>query len=324
MGAMLATASQPALAQIPVPAAPATQSSPAYQPPRLADDHPDLEGVWSYKFLSPLEASPIGKDLVVSPERAKMAVALIRSVARSLGEAALDPEAVDPDAHALAVVRGEHRTRLIVEPPDGKLPYTPEARAQVSARQMLFAQQVMGKSSDGPETRLTWERCLAAMGQAPLMTSWAIAMHRRIVQTPDALVIWSEAGGETRIVRIGDQHRPPAIRSFLGDSIGRWDGDTLVVETAGFRSDDIFRLVPPGRPLVVGPDSKVIERFSRIGPDELLYQFTVEDPAIYAAPWLGEYSMRTTTEPTYEFACHEGNYGLPNILKGTRKAEAVR
>lgn len=302
-------------------AAQASVGAGAYQPPRLADGHPDLQGDWANKWLTPVEKTALGNDLSVSAERAAAYVKLIRRVAAQLGEIALDPEAADPDSQSLAVVRGQYRTRLIVEPADGLLPYTPEALKIVTARQALYWRQISGKAADDPEERLTWERCLAGMGQAPLMITWAINMARRVVQTPDALVIWSEAGGETRIVRIGGKPAPAVIRTFLGDSIGHWEGDTLVVETTGFRSDDQFRLVLVGRPIMVGPDSKVVERFTRVADGELLYQFTVVDPAIYAKPWLAEYSMVRATEPMYEFACHEGNYSLPGILKGARMRE---
>ncbi|MBI1359414.1 MAG: hypothetical protein GC155_03925 [Alphaproteobacteria bacterium] len=292
-----------------------------YQPPRTPDGRPDFQGVWSYRFLTPVEKA-LGNDLVVSPDREKQLVALIRRAARALGEAGLDPEAVDPDSHSLARVKGEYRTRQIVEPADGLLPYTPEALKLVTARQVEFRKQFSGALSDGPEQRLTWERCLAGMGQAPLMTTWAINMARRIVQTKDDVVIWSEAGGETRIIRIGGKPGPSEIRTFLGESVAHWDGDTLVVETTGFRPDDGYRLsIGVGRPILIGPDSKVVERFSRVSDDELLYQFTVVDPAIYARPWLAEYSMLRSDERTYEFACHEGNYGLADILKGARMTE---
>src|SRR5262249_51604963 len=148
---------------------------------------------------------------------------------------------------------------------------------------------------------------------------------RQIVQTKDALVIHSEGGGETRIVRIGGKALPPNMTSFIGDSVGRWDGDTLVVETTGFRKDDQFRMFVTGRPIMVGVNSKVVERFSRVSADEINYRFTVEDPAVYAKPWLAEYSMIAAPKGSggkmYEFACHEGNYGLPNILSGQRAIE---
>jgi hypothetical protein len=159
------------------------------------------------------------------------------------------------------------------------------------------------------------------MGQAPLQYAWSINGNRRFVQTRDALVIHSEAGGDTRIIRMGSGRPKALFASFTGDSIGRWEGDTLVVETVGFRPEDSFRIFVTGRPIIVSTEAKVIERFTRVSATELNYQFTVEDPKTYAGPWLGEYSMITATEPMYEFACHEGNYGLENILKGQREIE---
>jgi hypothetical protein len=306
---------------LPVLAMPAFAQAPAaYSPPRTPDGKPDLQGRWSNKWLTPLEKTGPLAALAIPPEQAKAVVAAARKFAEQIGNIANDPEAGDPDAHSLAVVRGEHRTRLIVTPPEGALPYTPEALKKVMAYQMQFTQLMMGKA-DGPEQRLVWERCLGGMGQAPLLYSWSINGNRRIVQTADALVIHSEAGGDTRIVRIGGDKLPDSMRSFVGDSIGRWEGDTLVVETTGFRPDDQFRISITGRPILVSPSAKVIERFTRAGPDELNYQFTVEDPEVYAKPWLAEYSMVTGVEDMYEFACHEGNYGLTNILQGQRQIE---
>ncbi len=296
----------------------------AYKPPRDADGRPDFQGVWENRWLTPLEKSARLNTLVVTPEQAQAVVNSARQVAKQLGELANDPEAGDPDAHSLAVVRGEHRTRMLVEPADGLLPYTPEAQKAMMAQQAWFTQRVMTGRGEGPEDRLTWERCLAGMGQAPLLYGWAVASFRRIVQTRDALVIWSEAGGETRIVRIGDQPRPASMATFIGDSVGRWEGDTLRVETTGFRADDQFRMFIAGRPIMVGPKSKVVEWFSRVSQTELNYRFTVEDPAIYAKPWLAEYSMVASKGPTFEFACHEGNYGLQNILSGQREIERRR
>lgn len=302
---------------------PAQAQSP-YDPPRLADGRPDFTGEWSNQWLTPVEATLISRTLVVTPAQATAIVGMIRAAAKALGEAGLDPEAVDPDSHSLAIVRGEPRTRLIIDPVDGLLPYTPEALKEVQAQQARFRRQVQGQEADDPEQRIIWERCLAAMGQAPLLFTWGVAMNRRLVRTPDALVIWSEGGGETRIVRIGGKPLPSAMRSFLGDSIGHWEGDTLVVETTGFKPEDPFRLSIVGRPIMVGPDSKVVERFTRIAEGELVYQFTVVDPAIYAKAWLAEYSMTASTVRTFEFACHEGNYGLPNILKGARAADRAK
>ena len=293
----------------------------AYSPPRLADGHPDFQGVWENRWLTPLEKTGAIATLTVTPEQAAVIVGAARRMAKQIGDLANDPEAAEPDAHALTVVRGEHRTRMIVSPPEGAMPYTPEGLKELQDHQRWFRQRVMAAKGDGPEDRLTWERCLAGMGQAPLLYGWGVSGLRRVVQTKDALVIHSEAGGETRVIRIGGKPLPAAMTSFIGDSVGRWEGDTLVVETTGFRADDQFRMSIIGRSIMVGTNSKVVERFTRAGEKELNYQFTVEDPAIYARPWLAEYSMAATSAPMFEFACHEGNYGLANILSGQRQIE---
>jgi hypothetical protein len=289
--------------------------------PRTPDGKPDFQGVWENRWLTPLEKTGAFSQLSVSPEQAKAIVTSVRAMAKSLGELANDPEAGDPDAHSLAIVGGEHRTRMLVEPAEGLLPYTPEGQKAVLAQQAWFGQRVLTGRGEGPEDRLTWERCLAGMGQAPMLYGWAVASFRRIVQTKDALVIHSEGGGETRIIRIGGKPLPSAMDSFIGDSTGRWEGDTLVVETTGFRKDDQFRMFIMGRPIMVGVNSKVVERFTRASDGELNYRFTVEDSAIYAKPWLAEYSLVPAKGKMFEFACHEGNYGLYNILSGQREIE---
>jgi hypothetical protein len=289
--------------------------------PRTPEGRPDLQGVWANQWLTPLEKPARTPQLIATPEEERTIVGQLRARAKQFADIANDPEAGDPDAHGLTRVRGEYRTRMIVAPEDGLLPLTPEGQKAVSAQLSWFGQRVLQGRGDGPEDRLTWERCLAGMGQAPLLFGWAVAGFRRIVQTPDALVIHSEAGGETRVIRIGGAHLPAAMPSYLGDSIGRWEGETLVVETRGFKQEDQFRMSVSGKPIPVAPGAKVTERFTRVSPDELNYQFTVEDPATYSKPWLAEYSMARSTAPMFEFACHEGNYGLANILSGARERE---
>jgi hypothetical protein len=293
----------------------------AYQPPRTPEGRPDFQGVWENRWLTRLEKGGRLDTLAVTPEQANTIVTSIRAMAKQVAEFANDPEAGDPDAHSLTVVRGEHRTRMLIAPEEGALPYAPEALKAIQKHQMWFTQRVMRGTGEGPEDRLTWERCLAGMGQAPMLYGWAVAGMRRIVQTKDTLVIHSEGGGETRIVRIGGEKLPAAMTSFIGDSVGRWEGDTLVVETTGFRADDQFRNSVFDRPIIVGPRSKVVERFERVSASELNYRFTVEDPEIYTGPWMAEYAMMASKAPMYEFACHEGNYGLANILSGQREIE---
>ncbi len=288
---------------------------------RTPEGRPDFQGVWENRWLTRLEKGGAINTLVVTPEQAGTIVNSVRAMAKQVAQLANDPEAGDPDAHSLTIVRGEHRTRMLIEPEEGTLPYTPEGLKAIQKQQIWFSQRVLRGIGDGPEDRLTWERCLAGMGQAPMLFGWGVAGMRRIVQTEDALVIHSEAGGETRIIRIGGEKLPSAMTSFIGDAVGRWDGDTLVVETTGFRADDQFRMSIADRPIMVGPNSKVIERFERVSDTELNYRFTVEDPAIYSNPWTAEYAMMASAAPMYEFACHEGNYGLANILSGQREIE---
>ncbi len=311
----------PAFAQTSSKTAVTPIATPAYQPPRTPDGRPDFQGVWSNKWLTPVEKSSRISTLSATPEEERVIVAGARKMAKQLGDYANDPEAGDPDAHALTKVRGEYRTRMVVTPEDGALPYSPEGVKAMQAQQSWFSARVMRGVADGPEDRLTWERCLAGMGQAPLLYGWAVAALRRVVQTKDTLVIHSEAGGETRFIRIGGEPLPSGMRSFIGDSVGHWEGDTLVVETTGFRKEDSFRMSVTGRPIMVGSEAKVVERFTRVSAEELNYQFTVEDPVNYSKPWLAEYSMARSTEPMFEFACHEGNYGLANILSGARVVE---
>jgi hypothetical protein len=134
------------------------------------------------------------------------------------------------------------------------------------------------------------------------------------VQTPDSVLILTEMVHDARVVRMNAEHLPPAIRRWMGDSIGRWDGDALVVDTTNFTDKTRFR--------GSSPDLHVIERFTRTGPSTLLYRFTIDDPKTWAKPWTAEYTWPATTEHMYEYACHEGNYALGNILRGARMKEA--
>jgi hypothetical protein len=227
-----------------------------------------------------------------------------------------DPEAAELFANfqGFPLVRGERRTRLIVLPADGKLPYTPEARKTAMAPSLT--------KSDNPEDRSLGERCLSMGGEAPL--AFLSPMHpRQMVLTRDHVVINTEYGDEARIVRFADAHRSPLVHSQMGDGIARWDGDTLVIETTGFDPRNPSRFTFPTE-LLVNPTSKVIERYTRVSKDELVYQFTIEDPALYAAPWMAEYSLYRAGFRMFPSGCHEGNYSLPNILAGQRRTDIRR
>jgi hypothetical protein len=292
--------------------------------PRTPDGHPDFSGVvWAGSYFGMLEAVPgmLPPELVLSEEKATQAFQ--RMMAMFLGNPAVKKMIeADPEASALLssvegfpVVRGQRRTRLVVMPVDGKLPYTPEARKEASSGMGRMEQL----KSDNPEDRTLGERCLTLGGQPPI--AMMSELHpRQFFQTRDHIVIQSEYGEETRIARFSPTHRPAALNSLMGDSIARWEGDTLVIETTGFTEASGMRgAFPVG--LLVRPDAKVIERFTRVSRDELLYQFTVEDPDVFTGPWLAEYSLFEAPFRLYPSSCHEGNASLPNILRGQRVAD---
>jgi hypothetical protein len=206
-----------------------------------------------------------------------------------------------------------------VQPTDGKLPLTPAARSQVRfIEAAIRTSEEPPFPADNPEQRAGAERCLSGLGQPPVGGTVDIN-PRQILQTKDAVVILTEYGHDLRIVPFTDKHGPIDVDvSPLGDSIAHWEGETLVVETVGMLARDTLRPFPT---LFVAPKSKVIERFTRTSKSELLYQYTVVDPQFYTGPWLAEYPLERINKPIYEFACHEGNYSLPNILAGARAKE---
>ena len=177
---------------------------------------------------------------------------------------------------------------------------------------------------DGPEMRPGGERCTLGFGSAagPPVLPVVYNNLKRIVQTEDTVVIVAEMIHDARVIRIGGEHEPGDVRSWLGDSVGRWEGDTLVVETRNFRHGE-SPLSTPGlrQNLVTSDQLRVVERFSRIDGETLRYEFTVEDPVVWTAPWSGEYPWPATDARVYEYACHEGNYAMGNILRGARLAE---
>lgn len=293
-----------------------------YRPVRLADGHPDLEGVWENPPRGALlEPGLLGEALVVSADRA---AELGRAATlRMQANPATKLQADLPDALAPLVIRGEHRTRLLVEPKDGRLPYTPAARKAVDAWFAHYTAARTGEAADNPEDGDLSQRCLTVEGQPPMRVA-EVGSLRKIVQSPGHVVIYSELVSEVRIVRRNGAFQPSAMRSLLGDSIGHWDGDVLVVETRNFRLDMPFHAIIGERPVMVGPDSRIVERLWRVSATELDYSFTVEDPAIYARPWLAEYAMTRSGKPIYEYACHEGNYTVANVLAGARAGEAGR
>jgi hypothetical protein len=174
-----------------------------------------------------------------------------------------------------------------------------------------------GGSADGPEVRSLGERCLLSFGSSagPPMIPLLYNNNYQIVQTKDTVTILVEMVHDARIVRMNDKHLPSNIRKWMGDSIGRWDGETLVIETTNFHPQQSYR--------GASENLKVTERLTRVGPQQILYHFTIEDPTTFTQPWSGEVAMNVTDGQIYEYACHEGNYALPGILAGAREQEAA-
>ena len=170
---------------------------------------------------------------------------------------------------------------------------------------------------DDPERRPLGERCLLGFGSTsgpPALPNYFYNNLHKIVQTPGAIMILNEMVHDARIVRMNAQHLPTTIRKWMGDSVGRWDGDTLVVDTTNFTDQTRFR--------GASQNLRVVERFTRVGEGTLLYRFTIEDPTTWTSPWTGEYAWPATDELLYEYACHEANYALENVLRGARRREA--
>ena len=308
-------------------AAPVAQAAGAYRAPRTAYDQPDLQGVWNTNFILPLEAPATGAPPLVLPEAEAMAYAeRLGADVRTFKALEQDPE-VQELSHSsarmgLGVVDGQRRTRQIVQPADGRMPVTPRARGLIAMVERTLRNSTEAPfPTDGPEQRPNWERCVVGQGQPPIAVVTEIN-PRQILQTRDAVVVLSEYGPDLRIIPFAAKpNRDVAQASPLGDAIARWEGDTLVIETTGLPARDAIRPFPT---LLVNASAKVIERYTRISDKALLYQFTVVDPAIYTAPWLAEYAMARSDRPLYEFACHEGNYSLPNILAGARLKDRER
>ncbi len=241
---------------------------------------------------------------------------------------------IDRGERAVAV-DGLFRTSIITDPKNGQQPALTEAgEARMARRFASFRRGNDGSAwwvdeashgpYDDPEDRPLPERCLLGFGstQGPPMLPVLYNNHKRIVQTEDYVMILVEMVHDARIIRIGDQgsgqgtieHGPPEIRRWLGDSIGHWEGDTLVVDTVHFTAQ-------PGL-TAASQDLHVVERFTRIDQDTLHYEFTVDDPDTWTAPWSGSYTWPATSERMFEYGCHEGNYALSAVLKGARLLEA--
>jgi hypothetical protein len=302
-----------------------------WKAPRTEWGAPDLQGVWTNASVTSLERDDLFKgkasmtlaeaaEFEKNSEWAKYAAEDAKPTDPSVKATAnADPGGynafwLDPGTH-LAVVNGEARTSFIVEPANGKVPYTPAAlKAWTASRSTM--------NFDGPENRALGERCLVGFGSTsgPPMLPDVYNNNYQIVQTKDTVTILVEMVHDARIVRLGGTHIPKHITPWMGDSIGHWEGETLVVETTNLNPGQLAHYGIKQR-FYLPPTGKVTERFTRVSRDQILYQFTVEDPIAYTQPWKGEVPLRATQDKIYEYACHEGNYALPGILAGAREAE---
>jgi hypothetical protein len=342
-------------------------ASAEYRAPRLADGTPDLQGVWTNATATPLERAPaLGDRRAYTAEEA----AKVEGTARARVEN--DSRPTDPSLKigaatslppvgnynqfwtdrgmSVAVINGERRTSIIIDPPDGRIPalisQAQGRRASPSARRERPGRPsgelgeaftgpedfpVAGRSeeppreesdpallgrADGPEQRGLGERCIIGFGSTsgPPMLPTMYNSYYQIVQAPGVVVIHVEMVHDARIIRIGGKPLPQSIKKWMGDSIGHWEGDTLVVKTTNFRPEQSYRGTTQ--------NAVITERFTRVADDQIDYRFTVDDPAAFTARFTGELPFSRVNGNVHEYACHEGNYALPGILAGARAEEA--
>ena len=320
--------------------------------PRTATGRPDLSGTYDVATLTSFERSRSLGEKVAQTDEEAAAVARRAQVTADFANRASDPERgaprqggnvggynyfwLDPGNGAFKI-DGKWRTSILIDPPDGRLPpMTEEGLERTNARLAMWRRDLQAGQPgawwldlgigpyDDPERRPFGERCILGFGSTAGPPAKPVVYNnlKRIVQTEDYVVILNEMNHDARIVPIGGVHDSPAVRRWLGDSVAHWEGDTLVIDTVHFRPGESSLSAPDFTiNFVTSGDLHVVERFTRVDEDTLLYQFTVDDPSTWTTPWTGEYPWPATDTKLHEYACHEGNYALGNIMRGARLAE---
>jgi hypothetical protein len=284
--------------------------------PRTPHGEPDLEGIWSNATITPLERPKelTGKEFFTEQEAADYEKTVVREVNRDRRSSDVDID-LKGAYNELWFDRGSkivltRRTSLVVDPPDGKIPALTAAAQKAEAAR----DEIMRRPPEGPEDLPLPTRCLVWPTVGPPMLPTAYNNNYQILQGPDYVSILTEMIHDVRIIPLdGRPHLPASIRPWLGDSRGRWEGNTLVVDTTNFTDKTYFS----------GSDENLhlVERFTRINENTILYEFTVDDPTAFTRSWKGEIPFTKEPGPIYEYACHEGNYAMEAILKGARALE---
>ena len=315
--------------------------------PRRPDGRPDLTGTYDIATLTPVERPPEYGDKLTLTDEEAAAIGDREMQMRALRDRPSDPDREAPPeggdgspgaagnvggydffwidrGEGAFKIDGKWRTSIMVDPPNGRYPPLSEEGQLRAERAAPF---VRANDNDGtafwidlevgpyddPELRPLQERCVLSRSRSGPPALPALYNNlKRIVQTDDHVMILAEQIHDARIIRLDAEHGPEALRKWMGDSVGHWEGDTLVVDTLGFKT------APAG--LDISEDLHVVERFTRVDGSTLLYQFTVHDPR-YVAPWSGELPWPATDEKLFEYACHEGNYSFGNIMRGARELE---
>ena len=309
------------------PAAKTSITHKAGTPPRTPDGQPDLQGVWTNNSVTPLERpKDLGtKEFFTDLEAANFEKEENRRQNRDLidpkqGGLNYPPGGVVP-YNEVWYERGDKvvkskRTSLIVDPPDGRLPaLTPDGQKRAALRAAAARDNQLGRPhADSWEDRPLQERCIMGLNAGPPMTPGAYNNNVQLFQTPGYVTILTEMVHDARVIPLdGRPHLGQQFRQWKGDSRGRWEGNTLVVDTTNFYRETSMR----------GSTANIhlVERFTRVDADTLLYEFTVTDPTTWTRPWTASVPMTRSKNPIYEYACHEGNYGMTNLLSGARALE---